>query len=325
MSAAAADASPLFDDDAALEVELRGPIAAVIDQKDDRAEFEFELLTGDVSVELKVRARGNSRLRVCSFPPLRFDFPRRSAPSDSVFAGQDRLKLVTHCTTRSRDASNVFDEYLAYRLFNLVSDFSYRVRLLRLTYTDTDERLDPEARERYAFLVESDEELAERTASTALELEGVVYSRLDHDQVDLVYVFQYLIGNTDWSLVTAFTDEFCCHNGDLFEKGGKYFLVPYDFDLAGLVDASYAKPDGSLPIRSVRTRLYRGYCTPRSGLSAALQRILARESAIREIAASVPAPEPRDRERRLEYLDDFFAKAADQESLLDEFERRCIR
>ncbi|MGH8195871.1 MAG: hypothetical protein ACREQ8_15960 [Woeseiaceae bacterium] len=140
-----------------------------------------------------------------------------------------------------------------------------------------------------------------------------------------MYVFQYLIGNTDWSLVTALTDEFCCHNGDMFEISGKYFLVPYDFDLAGLVDASYAKPDGSLPIRSVRSRLYRGYCTPRAELSAALQRIRERQTAIRELAESVPAPAPRDRTRRLDYLDDFFAKTATEERLLDGFERRCLR
>ena len=324
MIAAAGDASPLFDDDAVLDVELRGPITALIDGKDDRAEFEFDLVTDGVPVELKVRARGNSRLRVCSFPPLRLNFSSRLT-EDTVFSGQNHLKLVTHCTTRSSDSNNVLDEYLAYRIFNLVSDFSYRVRLLRLTYTDSDGRLHEEARERYGFLIESDEELAERTGSAAAGLEGIVYSRLDYNQAALVYVFQYLIGNTDWSLVTALTDEFCCHNGDMFEKRGKYFLVPYDFDLAGLVDASYAKPDGSLPIRSVRNRLYRGYCTPRAQLSAALQRIRERQTAIKELAASVPAPAPRGRARRLDYLDGFFEKAATEERLLDGFERRCLR
>jgi hypothetical protein len=196
--------------------------------------------------------------------------------------------------------------------------------LLRLTYTDTDGRLKQESRERYGFVIESAKEFAERTGSAAARLEGIVYSRLDHNQAALVYVFQYLIGNTDWSLVTSFTDDFCCHNGDIFEAGGKYLIVPYDFDLAGLVDASYAKPDGSLPIRSVRNRLYRGYCTPRAELSAALQRIRGSRSAIRAVAESIPAPGPRDMTHRLDYLDGFFAKAAEEESLLDAFERRCL-
>ena len=92
-------------------------------------------------------------------------------------------------------------------------------------------------------------------------------------RLPLTFVFQYLIGNTDWSLVTADTEEHCCHNIDLFELGGHTLLVPYDFDLAGLVDASYAKPDPEIKIRSVRTRRYRGYCLPAPVLAEALDTV----------------------------------------------------
>lgn len=316
-------ASPLFESHGILEVELSGPISSLIENRKTRDEFDFDITAGNEPISLRVRARGNSRLRVCSFPPLRFDFPP-GRTERTVFEGQNRLKLVTHCSTRGRDSGNVFDEYLAYRIFNLVSERSFRVRLLRLTYVDTDGRLDDRSRERYGFLIESADEFERRTGARAVRIEGLVYSRLDHSQAALVYVFQYLIGNTDWSLVTALTDEFCCHNGELFDIAGKYVLVPYDFDLAGLVDASYARPDGSLPIRSVRTRVYRGYCTSREELTAALRRIKKLESDILKAAEEVPVARPGDMTGRIRYLDDFFGGAAAEERLLESFERRCL-
>ena len=185
--------------------------------------------------------RGNSRLRVCEFPPLRLNFAAKGL-AESVFAGQDKLKLVTHCTDRQKDAGNVYDEYLAYLLFNQVSDYGYRVRPLVIRYTDPSGATGIDG-VRHAFLIESDEEFAGRHGATAIEVAAVYMSKLDEPQAALTFVFQYLIGNTDWSLVTADTEEHCCHNIDLFELGGHTLLVPYDFDLAGLVDASYAEPE----------------------------------------------------------------------------------
>jgi hypothetical protein len=242
---------------------------------------------------------------------------------DTLFEGQERLKLATHCNDRPRDAGNVIDEYLAYRIFNLVSAFSYRVRLLRIRYVDTD-RNETAAEPRWGFLIESDAELAARMHVATAGIAGIPYSRVDHDQAALMYVFEYLVGNTDWSLVTSLTDDHCCHNVDIFETGGKYVVVPYDFDLAGLVDASYAKPDPSLPIRSVRTRRYRGYCLPRDPLIAALQRVKALEAEVAALAAAVPADHGDDASWRSSYLREFFKGAADEDRLIRQFERRCL-
>lgn len=317
------DGRPLFQDPGLLEIQLRGPLGSLVDRKKDRREYTFLLTAGDASVEVAVRSRGNSRLDICSFPPLRLTFEDRLAEG-TVFAGQRHLKLVTHCTTRSRDAGNVLDEYLAYRIFNLVSDVSYRVRLLRLKYFDTDGHLDPDSVVRYGFLIESDEELAQRTGSTPARVEGIVLTRLDPRQAALVYVFEYLIGNTDWSLVTALTEEFCCHNIDVFAVGDRNAIVPYDFDLAGLVDASYAKPDRSLPIRSVTTRRYRGYCIAPSELRAALQHIESLRTEIRRVAETTFSQDPKRLGKRLRFLDGFFEQARDEDRLMRSFERLCL-
>lgn len=320
--ASSTNAASLFDDDTTIEATLHGPISTLVDQASERKEYDFDITVGETTVGLKVRARGNSRLRVCKFPPLRFNFSPDSA-ADKLFAGQDMLKVVTHCNNKARDAGNVYNEYLAYRIFNLLSDSSYRVRLLRITYVDADDRLRFDSPQP-AFLLESNAALAARIGATPAKVPAVAYSHLDDAQATLIYVFQYLIGNTDWSLVTAETDEFCCHNGDLFERDEKLVMVPYDFDLAGLVDASYARPDGSLRLKSVKSRRYRGYCTAPERVRNALESIRQRRAEIIELAASVPALSDRDFAARQKYLIDFFEQSDDEEKLLKNFERRCL-
>jgi hypothetical protein len=314
-------AAPLFESANVLEVRLSGPLSSVMKNAASDEEFAFVAYAASDEVPVKVRARGNSRLRECDFPPLRLNFAKDTT-SGSVFADQDKVKLVTHCNDKRKDSGVVLDEYLAYRIFNMLSEYSYRVRLLRIAYEDTDGSRDAE--QRYGFVLESDDAFAARTGTEIQKLPGVVYSHLDDDQATLIYVFQYLIGNTDWSLVTATTDEHCCHNGDLFKLNDRLLLVPYDFDLAGLVDASYARPDATLRIRSVRSRIYRGYCTSPDRVHDALHKILAAQSSILELASVTPAESARDRELRVSYLEKFFASAADEEKLLQNFARKCL-
>ncbi len=125
-------ASPLFDDNAVIDVELIGPIGSLIKKKDDSTEVPFVLKANAVEQQVQIRVRGKSRLRLCKFPPLRLNFSD-SDTEQTVFAGQDKIKLVTHC--RSNDASQVdaLQEYAVYRIFNIISDISYRVRLLHIT------------------------------------------------------------------------------------------------------------------------------------------------------------------------------------------------
>ena len=155
------------------------------------------------------------------------------------------------------------------------------------------------------------------------ELDGVRLSQLDSDHAALVYVFQYLIGNTDWSLVTGDGSNHCCHNGLLLEFNGQLRYVPYDFDLAGLVNASYAKPDPSLRIRNVRKRRYLGFCTEPEPLFTAIRKVVGLEEAIYEVVRTTPGLSERNRVSDIEYLEQFFEKARDEEDLQRRFEKQC--
>jgi len=318
-----ARATPLFEADEVIEVQLIGPLNSVIRARESRQEYPFVLRAGGQEMDIDVHLRGKSRVKLCRFPPLRLDF-RRSGSGRGPFAGQDRLKLVTHCSGRRDGEQNVLEEYLAYRIFGRLSGVGHRVRLLRIEYVDTEGRVNTGDEPRYGFVIEPLEQLAERVGGVPVDLPGIALRQLDPDHTALVYVFQYLIGNTDWSFVTAEGEEACCHNGRLVERDALLYYVPYDFDLSGIVNARYAKPRSELRIRSVRQRLYRGFCTDREVLRTAIRQVNAQRDDILGIVRATPGLGAKGAQKSVDYLTDYFEAAADEEDLLRLFERDCL-
>jgi hypothetical protein len=314
----------LFEDDTPLELVLTGPLWSLVENKEDRNEWPFRLSANGLEIDLQLKARGNSRLRVCSFPPLRFNF-KKADTVGTLFEGQDKLKLVTRCRNSRSSEADVLEEYAAYRIFGMLSDVGFRVRLVHITYNDTDGRITDKERTSYGFLIEPLRQLASRNGGRLSEIPAISRNWINEEQAALVYIFQYLIGNTDWSLVTAESEENCCHNIELIKIDSKQFIVPYDFDLAGIVSASYAKPDPSLRIRSVKVRRYRGFCTEPGVLPEALSAITSREDEILGIFADLPFLTEKEKARSIDYLEGFFKKAANGEKLISLFERKCHR
>jgi hypothetical protein len=170
--------------------------------------------------------------------------------------GQDRLKLVTFCRDRDNYEQNTLKEYLAYRIHNLLTDESFQVRLASITYLDVAGRDSPV--ERWGFVIEANEELAARLGGEVWEPEEDVVNpgRIPTPSAISVALFQYFIGNTDFSIYAR-------HNMVLVDSSDRGVVaVPYDFDWSGLVSAPYATPDASLGTRTVRDRLYRELCRP---------------------------------------------------------------
>ncbi len=316
-------AETLFESDEVIEITLTGPLDSVLDDKKQKREQPFVLQVDGLDINILARVRGNSRLRVCHPPPLRLNFINDEA-QQTVFEGQKKLRLVTLCRKGERGRMDVLEEYAAYRIFNLLSDISYRVRLLHITYVDTDGRSKLASQPSYAFAIEPKEQLVERVGGEWVELPGVKMSQVAEHQAALVFVFEYLIGNTDWSFALADGDDACCHNGDLLKINGKLNYVPYDFDLAGLVNAAYAKPDPSFRIRKVTSRLYRGYCVSPEALEDAIQIVKSKRDDIFAVLSGIPGYSGKYAEKNIKYLDKFFEQAQNEEKLLDLYERSCI-
>jgi hypothetical protein len=206
-----------------------------------------------VVVPLRVRTRGIFRLKHCEFPPLRFNFAAGAA-RQTVFRGLDKPKLVNYCRDSDRYEQYVLQELQLYRIYGLLTPLSHRVRLLRLTYVDS--ATGRAETTRYAFLMEEPEALARRVGGTLVEVKGAGPADLAPYHVALFGVFQYFIGNTDWSIAGL-------HNAELVRNSAFVHIpIPYDFDHAGAVNPPYATPSPLVRIKHVRERIYRGYCVP---------------------------------------------------------------
>jgi hypothetical protein len=202
-----------------------------------------------VSIDLKVKARGNFRRNpeVCRMPPILLNF---SHSKNTLFAGQNKLKLVTHC----QDDEYVIKEYLVYKLYHQLSEKSFRVRLCKVDYEDTQGKMI--APGKYAFLIEEEDDMAKRNGAVPSEEKMIVrMDKTDQEVMAMVSLFEYMIGNCDWSVPYR-------HNIKLLSLTPQAapIPVPYDFDHSGIVSAPYAKPPVELGITSVRSRLFRGYC-----------------------------------------------------------------
>ena len=276
-----------------------------------------------VRLEIEARTRGRHRRerRTCTFPPLRLNFVTKQAKG-TVFAKQDKLKLVTHCKNAYEQL--VLKEYLLYRAYNLLTDRSYRVRFVEITYVDSAQNRAPVSR--YAFFIEDKESMAERNGFIAVEEPEVGFDELANADLNRVEVFQYMVGNTDWSAIRGAVDDDCCHNTTPIRgDNGAVVSVPFDFDLAGAVDAPYATPNPDLGIRNVRQRLYRGYCGPKAQLESSLQAFRTRKEAIYALYKSHPRLDSSRAAEMVDYLDEFYETIEDPNMVERRLIRRCRR
>jgi hypothetical protein len=219
-----------------------------------------------------------------------------------LFEGERRIKLVTHCRNSDQYEQYVLQEYLIYQAYALLTDLSLRTRLARITYEDAAGREKPVTR--YAVLIEDERRLAERHRMRVVEDTGAPVARLDPAHTVFVAVFQYFVGNTDWSIRAL-------HNMMLLaDSAGRLVPVPYDFDWSGVIATRYAAPDTSLRIRSVKERLYAGYCGAVEDFETIFARFRQHRAAIDALYDLEPL-ESDHRERARRYYADFFREIDD--------------
>jgi hypothetical protein len=278
-----------------------------------------------VTIDMTVARRGVKRQEACSFPPIRLRF-EKEAVKGSLFRGQKSLKMVTHCKSSERYDQYYIFEMLAYRMYNLLTDYSFRVRPLQVTYVDNASGRTETSR--FAFLIEDDSDVAKRNDLKKINLPRISPDRLDAEIASLMSLFQFLIGNTDWAALMGPDPRECCHNVKLIGPeplgpGDLAIPVPYDFDSSGLVDARYAAPHQDLPIKSVTQRLFRGYCLHNRTLESARETIVAREAEFRALVADEPRLTDSSKKKAGRFLDGFFEIAGDSRKFERYVTGRC--
>ncbi len=318
---------PLFQNVGILEATITAPLTTLVKErpKEDYLPGIFEYTNTDgaaVKFDIQIRTRGHFRHNNCDFPPLSLNF-KKSQTDGTLFEKQNKLKLVVHCGNSKRYEQIVLREYLAYRIYSAITNMSFRVRLLRVTYVDNDERWKEQVR--YAYLIEHKKRLAERYDMQDLNVERTTVAAIQSDRLNLTSVFQFLIGNTDFSPVAGPPGSNCCHNYVLFRKDSVPIIaIPYDFDQAGFVDAPYASPNENLRIRTVRQRLYRGRCNNNHHIAASVDRFRDNRDAIYALVNEQEGLEPRVHKSLIRFVDKFYEVLNDPKKLEKQITKKCI-
>ena len=321
---------PLFASDEPIKLRIEAPFAELIRAAPhSTADYEAKLIVMAPAAEtlaIRLSPRGISRrtTEACEFPPLRIVFKDKPG-AESLFKGQKDLKLTTHCRNDFTYQDYELLEFLAYRLRNVMTPLSLRVRLAEIDYVEA--RTGSVRIHRRGFLTEDIDELAARSG-----LEQVKLAKIDHGQLDPAAtatsdLFQYMIGNQDWSDVAGPAGTNCCHNVKLLGKTAnatsELIPVAYDFDSTGLVNPPYALPPTNVPIRTVRQRFYRGYCQFNPQATAAARDAVAKKAELLGTIDAIPGLSSRGRNSARQYLDDFFSELSDPAQMQKLILDRC--
>ncbi len=319
-------AKPLFAADDVIRITIKGPIETIARaEPESNSNYRGSLsIAGTAEVlPIELAQRGITRRKsdVCQFPPLRVSFTA-PPPAGSLFAGQRRLKLVTHCRPAESFQQYVLMEYATYRLYNQVTPRSFRVRLAKIDYqSDTGKPITS----RVGFFIEDIDDVVSRTGTRGAKMPSRIgiasLSAVDSARVG---VFQYMVGNLDWAMQAGPPGQYCCHNHMLIAEPAGIVPVPYDWDFSGLVDAPYATPPDAINVTSVRQRRYRGFCRHNDQAKAAIAAMRAQRAPLMATFAAVPGLDPRTAGKASAYIGLFFADIATEASAEAKLIKNCL-
>jgi hypothetical protein len=262
------------------------------------ATFSCKTVDSTITEQIRIIARGHIRKEICYMPPVKLNFHNNTSPK---LYPLNSLKMVLTCYENSNGDQLLLKEYLVYKIYNLITDRSFRVRLLNLRYEDTNPKKKPYTG--HAFLIESDKALAKRNNCAELKNTRSHAEYTDRRQMTIVAIFQYMIGNTDFGVSAN-------HNIILIQPAkdstARPIVVPYDFDYAGLVDAYYAVPNEGLDIENVRQRLYRGFSRTEAELNEAIAIFNKQKANIYSLVNGFDLLTEKNRKNIIDYLEEFY-------------------
>lgn len=318
--------APLFAASDPLSLTIKAPLQSIIRNRNSPGAIAGTLIDpSGQSLPISLQLRGITRRTndICDFPPLRVDFTARP-PATSVFAGQRRLKLVTHCRNQGSFQQHVLLEYAAYRLYNVLTPRSFQVRLANISYQGADGR---PIIQRVGFFIEDLGDVAKRNGTKEVHAPPrIPTTDLSPADAARYALFQHMIGNHDWTMRAGPAGEDCCHNAKLIGGlgTGNAIPIPYDFDYSGFVDAPYAVPPAQLPsLHDVHQRLYRGYCIHSGQALVAAQQMRAAHGQLLWALSQVPGLDGRTLGRATAYLEGFFADIATDVAVNARVLNRC--
>ncbi|MQY79214.1 MAG: hypothetical protein GH151_08480 [Bacteroidetes bacterium] len=316
----------LFESDEILRVNILTKIDSVMkdveeNPKKHKAVLSYiDQLGKTISLKVKLSTRGNFRKdpEHCNFPPLRIDFNGKST-KNTLFEGHDWLKLVTHCMSGNLEYEQfVFKEYLIYKLYNIITPFSFRIRLLDITYLD--ENFPSDSIKSYAFLIERPKHVAKRNGGEILNVKNFSIRDMEEHNFIILSLFQYLIVNNDWSVELL-------HNIKLvlLDPFKPCIPIPYDFDWAGIVKAPYRMSSKDLVGNNRSDRLFKGLCKSKKEMKFYFSIFNSKKQEIYDLYQNFSLLDSYHLESTLQYIDEFYSIINHPGSFGKEFRKKCLK
>ncbi|MEO0899845.1 MAG: hypothetical protein AAFY71_25760 [Bacteroidota bacterium] len=317
LSSAILAQSPLFESDEILEFTLTANFDKFVADRSLKAEYYPAHITisnqgKDETVKLKIKVRGRFRREenTCDFPPIRLNFKKGELPHP--FEGQNKLKLVTHC----KDEETILKEYYVYKTFNLFTEKSFLTRLAKITYVDKNGNRPTETR--YAFIIESEDDMAKRNKATSLP-EDITIRKEEVNQRMLarVHLFNYMIANFDFNVTVR-------QNMKVITNGkGKPIAIPYDFDWAGIVAAPYTLEKGDKKHPYFARRKFKKLCLPEDEWTLLINEFNDKREAIFELYETSTLLSEDSKKETIKLYKNFYKHINRKKTIADVLRKRC--
>jgi hypothetical protein len=309
-----------FDGEKPLKITLTFDVRGFIRTKENPENYDADITIitdeGDsLTQDIKVKVRGKMRRIYCSFPPMMLKF--RDKGGDVPILNQGNIKLVTHCEQSFAAESYVLKEYLAYKLYNMVTPYSFKTRLAEVEYKDVKTG---KSIHEFGFIIESVDQLAQRNNSMIVSNPNISQKHMDDYEMTRVAFFNYMIGNTDWNITNQHNVKVLRNLNINAEKG---IPVIYDFDYSGFVDASYSTPPQSLPITCVTDRYYMGGCISSEIVAEVYNEFAGKREQFLNSIENCTFLSKSKRIKAEKYINSFYKKFKTDDLLLSEVTRYC--
>jgi len=314
----------LFEDEAPLEITLQFDLSTYLKTKSKKeymkGKITFHPGNADTIIKnINIRARGIFRNEWCYYGPMELNFKK----ADFGYSDLDsikKIKLVPQCTAGSESEKNILIEYLIYKMFNVMTDTSFRVRLLKINYVDSENKKKPFTQ--FGFFLEPVKMLTTRTNSLEIESGALNQKSIYPRVMDRIAIFNYMIGNYDWAVPNQ-------HNIKVlkplvFNVSNLAAAVPYDFDFTGLVNAGYAIPEDKITgTTNIRERIFLGVCRTREEYRKDLVEFVEKKDDFYRIINEFPYLNTKQKKDLIMYLDEFFNQCSGKQNIINVFLNNC--
>ena len=306
----------LFEDDSLIEIFLRFDLSTYFRDKPRLEYIKANLTvnagkTDSVSRDIRLKTRGIFRNKFCTFAPIELSIKKANF-GYSDLNKISKLKLVPQCSSGKDKEDYILREYLAYKLFNVLTDTSFKVRLLTVNYLDSEKKRKPI--KQFGFFLEPAEMLTARTNCILIKTRTMTQKSIIPRIMDRLAIFNFMIGNYDWS-VPGLHNVFVMKS-KIFDPSGLGIAIPHDFDWTGLVNASYAIPTEDLGIENVRERRFEGVCRSKEVFQKDLDSFLVKKDEFYKVIADFPYINQRVKKDLTDYLDEFFNQLVGKRDLI---------